>query len=151
MGMLPAKAIRLSIGDLIAADTTLLAPATANKIALVTQPVTQDEDLTMAALTLATFTGSTPKAGASGTQGSGINPATGQQRITILTPVGGWRWVCTADPVTPETIYAIVLTDTTLADFLGIEVLAEPVEISEAGQEFDAGAVEMDIVLEPIS
>jgi len=151
MSMQPSKDIRLSIGELLAADTTLLAPVAANKIALVIQPFVLDEDTVMGSLTLATFTGSTPKAGAAGAQGAGIDPATGQQRITILAPVGGWRWECTADPATAETIYGYVLTDTTLADYLGGTVLAEPVEISAAGEYFDAGAIEMDIVLEPIS
>lgn len=150
--MLPMKALRLQLGDLLAADTTTLAPATnANKIALVNASFTPNENLAIGDLSFATFTGSTPKAGAAGTQGVGNDPTTGDQIITILTPVGGWRWTCTSAPTAPETIYGYALTDNAGATLLGVAALPAPVSIALVGDQIDLGAVEMTFVLQPLS
>lgn len=150
--MLPMAALRLKLATLLADDTSSLAPAVnANKIALVTSPFTPEETLTVADLTLASFTGSTPIAGAAGDQGVALDPVTGQQLITILAPAGGWRWVCTAAPATPQTIYGFALLDAALDTLLGVELLTTPVTISAVGQEIDLGAVTIDFVLQPMS
>jgi hypothetical protein len=149
--MLPMKSVRLSLGTLLAADTGSLAPATANKIALIAAPFTLNEGLTAGGLTLATFTGSTPISGTSGAQGAGINPATQDQLITILTPAGGWRWVCTVAPGAPEVIYGFALLDHTLATLLAAEALVTPISIADVDDEIDLGAVTMTFVLQPLS
>lgn len=149
--MLPMKALRLQLGELLAADTTTLAPVTANKIALVAGAFALSENLVVGSLTLATFTGSTPKAGASGAQQAGTDPVTGEQKITILAPAGGWRWECTVAPGSPETIYGFALLDTTLATLLGAAVLDTPVPIASVGDFVDLGAVEITFVLQPMA
>jgi len=143
--------IRTALGDLLAADTSTLAPATANKIALIIADFTPDENLTVGDLTLATFTGSTPKAGAAGAQQVGINPLTGDQVITILTPAGGWRWECSSAPVTPEVVFGYALLDTTLATLIAVEKLTTSVSIANVGDFIDLGAVIMTFVNQPIA
>ena len=149
--MLPMILLRDQLGALLAADTTTLATVAANKIALVAAPFALDENLVPADLTLATFTGSTPIAGAAGAQGVGTDPATGEQIITILAPVGGWRFVCSAPPGAPETIYGFALLNAAGTKLFGAELLPLPITITLAGDEIDLGAVNITFVLQPMS
>ena len=149
--MIPTKAVRLQLGELLAADATTLAPAAdANKVALIVAPFTPVETLVLGDLTLASFTGSTPLAAGTGTQQAGIDPATGQQVVTILEPAGGFRWECTASPAEPQIVYGFALTDNAGAVLLGVEALAEPVTISAAGEEINIGRVSMRIIDQPM-
>lgn len=148
--MIPIKAIRLSIGDLVAADVTYLAAVAAMKVALVKAAFAPSEDLTLAALTLATFTGSAPKAGTAGAQQVGIDPSTGDQKITILAPAGGWRFECTVAPGTAETIYGYALTDNAGAVLLGTALLDTPVPIAAVADFVDLGKIEITIVRAPM-
>lgn len=149
--MLPMKAVRLALGELLAADTSTLAPVAANKIALIVNAFALDENLDIGTLSFATFTGGDPKAGASGAQQVGTDPVTGDQVITILAPVGGWRWECTADPTLPETIYGWALINDAEDAILAAAILPAPIAISESGQFIDLGAVNMTFVLAPIN
>lgn len=149
--MLPIKAVRLALGDLLAADVGTLAPVAANKIALVADSFVEDENVTLGSLTFATFTGSTPKAGAAGAQQVGIDPATLDQIITNLAPAGGWRWECTGAPASPETIWGYALTDNAGAVLLGIELLPTPIVITNVGDFIDLGSVTLRFVSQPIS
>jgi hypothetical protein len=150
--MLPMKAVRLQLGELLAADATTLAPAvSANKIALVKAAFALTENLVASDLTLAAFTGSTPKAGATGAQQSGLDPVTFEQKITILAPAGGWRWECTVAPSPAETIYGFALLDSTLATLLGAAVFPTPIPVASVGDFIDLGAVEITFVLQPMS
>lgn len=149
--MLPMIALREALGTLLAADVATLAPVAANKIALIAAAFANDENLVLGSLVFATFTGSAPKAGAAGAQGVGNDPATGQQIITILAPVGGWRFVCTVAPGAPETIFGFALTDSAGAVLLGAELLPVPITITLAGDEIDLGAIPITFVLQPMS
>jgi len=148
--MLPMKALRLTIGELLAADVANLAPTTPNKIALIANSFNPaDENLVVGDLVLATFTGSAPKAGAAGAQQVGIDPLTGDQIITILQPAGGYRFECTSAPGTPEVIYGFALLDDTLANLLGVEGFTDPITITDVGDFVDTGAVQIDINARP--
>lgn len=149
--MLPMAFVRKQLGELLAADTSTLAPATANKIALVVNQVTPQENLTVADLSFATFAGGAPKSGVAGAQQVGIDPITGEQVITILSPAGGWRWECTAAPAVPEQIFGFALVDDTLADLWAYALLPQAVNISSVGQFIDLGSVPLTFVLTPIS
>jgi hypothetical protein len=151
-GLLPTLALRLQLGTLLAADATTLAPVSnANKVALVNMAFTPNENMLIGALSFATFTGSTPLAGAAGAQGVGIDPATGDQIVTVLAPAGGWRWTCTAAPVSAETIYGYALTDHGGTTLLGTALLTPPISITEVGDLVDLGAVEITFVAQPMS
>lgn len=149
--MLPMIDLRLALGELLAADVSTLAPVAANKIALVNALFANNEGLIATDLTYASFTGSTPKAGAGGTQQAGVDPITGDQVITILVPAGGYRWECTVAPGSPETIYGFALLDATLATLLGAALLTTPVVITSVGDFVDLGAVTIRFVRNPMS
>lgn len=150
--MLPMKAIRLALGEALAADDTSLAPATdANKIALIAADFVLDESLVIGDLTLATFNGSTPLAGATGTQLAGIDPLTGEQIITIKEPAGGYRWECAVAPGAPETIYGFALIDNAGTGLLAVELLPEPITIAAVGDQIDIGNATLRMVLAPLS
>lgn len=149
--MVPTKALRLQLGELLAADLTTLAPVAANKIKLINAPFVESEGLALGDLSFATFTGSAAKAGASGAQQAGIDPATQEQKITNLAPAGGWRWECTATPGSPEDIYGYALVDDGNTTLLGTHMFPTAVSIAEEGDYIDLGAVEISFVLQPMS
>lgn len=150
--MLPMKAVRLRIGTLLAADATTLAPATdANTIALIKSEFTLEEDLVAADVDLADFDGSTPIAGATGAQQEGIDPATGDQIVTIKDPAGGYRFETTGVTNLPQTIYGYGLFNDDQTVLLGLALLDEPVTLTEANQVINLGKVDLNIVQQPIS
>jgi len=85
-------------------------------------------------LTEATFTGSTAKNCGIGTAQVYYDTVTGRRVVQILEPAGGWTWICTADPVAPETIYGYYLTDNADGDLYGAALLPTPITIQSAGQ-----------------
>lgn len=150
--MLPMVAVRLQLGELLAADDTTLAPAAnANKIALVISDTEPSEDLEAADLDLATFNGSTPLLGATGTQQVGLDPVTGEQIVTIKDPAGGYRWECGATPGAPETVFGFALFNNDLSTLLAYERLPDPISITAIGQEINIGKATIRIVTEPAS
>lgn len=148
--MLPVIALRTALGDLLAGDIPTLAPAAANKIALVANNFVLDENLVLTDFTLASFTGSTPLAGTAGAQDVGIDPTTQDQVITNIAPAGGWRWECTGAPAVPETIYGYVLLDNAAAVVLAMALLPTPVSIANVGDFIDLGAVTFTFVAQPL-
>ena len=149
--MLPMKALRLALGELLAADVATLAPVAANKIALIMAAFALTENLAIGDLTFATFTGSAPKAGAAGTQQAGVKPLTGDQVVTILAPAGGYRFECTVAPGAPQPIYGFALTDSAGAVLLGAALLDVPTTITNVGDFIDLGAVEITFVVQPMN
>lgn len=149
--MIPKKSVRLALGELLAADVDTFAPVAANKIALIASNFTPEENLDLGTLTLASFTGSTPLAGASGAQEAGIDPLTGDQKITNLAPAGGWRWECTAAPVAPETIYGYIIINSAGDDWVAVALFDTPYSIAEVGDFVDIGKAEVTFVIQPMS
>jgi len=150
--MLSSKAIRLSLLELLAADTTTLAPAADNcKVALIMEDFTPNETMDVGDFVLADFTGSTPLNAGLGTQLVGVDPTTGQQILTIKEPAGGWRWECTADPAEDQPIYGYVLLNKDGDDWFGVTKFPTPITITESGQEINLGSVTFTAVLAPLS
>lgn len=150
--MIPTKSVRKQLGELLAADATTLAPpADANVVRLIVEPFTPDENLVPGDLTFASFNGSTALAAGTGTQPCGIDPATGQQIVTIKEPAGGWRWECGATPSPAQTVYGYALLNDDSTVLLGVGVLDDPVAITEAGQEINLGTVKFTLNEAPIS
>ena len=150
--MIPMKELRLKLGTLLAADSATLAPAAdANEIALIKAAFNEDEDLVIGDLTLADFDGSTPIAGALGTQQTGIDPDTAEQRITIKDPLGGYRFITTGLTNLPQQIFGMALTNLAGTALLGVELFDEPITLTEVGQEINLGKVQMTMVLQPLS
>jgi hypothetical protein len=132
--MVPSSSLFDSMVSLLAADTAGLANATANKVALVISSFTPSRSLALGSITLATFTGSTPLSAGTGTQQVFSDPLTGLKLIQIKEPAGGWNWICTATPGSPETVYGWVLLVNDLSAILGSGLLDTPVQISANGQ-----------------
>jgi hypothetical protein len=152
IALLPNQALRLKLGTLLAADATTLAPAAnANNVGLIAAPFTPIETLTLASLTLASFTGSTPIAGVVGAQETGVDPITGDQQITITPPAGGWRWTVGGSTGLPQTIYGVVLMDHGNSILLGVYAFTTPITLTAAGQTIDLGKIVMTFVNQPIS
>lgn len=150
--MLPMLAVRLQLGNLLAADSTTLAPATSpNKIALVVAPFALSENLTASALTLGSTNGLTPIAGVAGAQTVGLDPTTQQQKILIKSPAGGYQWVTSGSFSGAITVYGFALLDTTLATLLAAALLPTPINVDAAGYLIDIDPVELTFTLAPIS
>jgi hypothetical protein len=140
--MQPTRALWESQADLVAADTTKLAAATALHVHLAKAPVTPSLDSVIGDLTEATFTGSAALAVTTGTQTVYYDMATGKRVVELKEPAGGWHWQCTVTPGAAETIYAVYLTDNADAVLYGIMLLATPITISAAGQGLDVGFIQ---------
>jgi hypothetical protein len=72
--------------------------------------------------------------------------------ITIVEPLGGWRFV-TSDAVNlPQTIYGYALYDSTgTPELIASQLLPEPIDLVAAGQEINLGTVKLTMVLTPLS
>lgn len=150
--MLPMKAVRLQLGELLAADPTTLAPAALeNVIALIAEDFAPTENLVAGDLVLADFDGSTPLDGVAGAQEAGTDPLTGEQIVTITEPAGGWRWEMTGLTVPEQTIYGFALLNSTLATLLAIQHLPAAITLNEVGQQIDIGNAQLRLVLQPAS
>lgn len=134
--MTPSQALFDQAMALLAADATTLAPAmNANKVALVVSDFSETQDLPLASLTLASFTGSAPIAGATGAQAVGVDPLTGDALITILPPAGGYLWKCTVAPTPAQVVFGVVLLDNAEAVLLGSHKLAQSITINAVGDQ----------------
>jgi len=150
--MLPMKDLRLSIGELIAADDAFLAPAAnANKIALIKSAFSLEEGLEVGDLDLADFDGSAPIEGATGAQEAGLDPVTGDQIVTILDPAGGYRWEVSGDTNLPQTIYGFALLNNAGSGLIAAATLPAPITLTEEGQVINLGVVNLTIVARPVS
>lgn len=150
--MTPMRAQRLLLGTLLAADATSFAPAAlANKVALIKAAFNGNEDLIATDLTRADFTGSGALGGVVGAQQTGLDPATGQQIITLIEPLGGWRWVTTNAANLPQTIFGYAVFDSTLATLLAVNVFLVPISLTASGQVINLGTLDLTINPQPIS
>jgi len=150
--MTPSKALRLQIGELLAADTTTLAQAAnENTVSLIISDFTEDEDLEPGDVDFATFTGSAPIDVELGDQAAGIDPITGDQVISLVPPVGGFRYECTAAPASPEVVFGYMLRNAAGTVNFGTKKLTEPVTIENVSDFVDLGIPEFRVSASPIS
>jgi len=148
--MLPTKAVRLLLGEILAADTTLF-PVAGNEVVLYQNNVTPNEDLLMADITVADFDGSTPLAAGAPPMQVGIDPLTGEQVLTVKEPAGSWRWETTGVTNLPQTIYGAVLTNTAGNVLFGILEFDEPITLQAAGEEINVPSMTFRFVAQPMS
>jgi hypothetical protein len=151
--MLPMRAVRLALGDLLAADAATLAPpVNKNAVALIVANFALTENLVATDLTLASTHGLAPLDVAAGAQAVALDPVDGAQVITLIPFVaGGFRWVSSG--VFPPTImvYGAALLDSTLATLLAAMVLPSPIAIADVGYQIDLDPLTMKMTLVPIS
>lgn len=149
--MIPTKDLRNATMELLAADVATLAPVAGNKIALYTNNATPSENSVLTDFTLATFTGSTPVTATPGTQPEGYVPGTGDSRINISPPVGGFRFECSVAPVVPEVIYGYIMVDNAGAVYLAGKRLSSPITIANVSDAIDLGDVNLTLLANSIS
>jgi len=150
--MIPVTLVRLSLGELLAADVDTVGPVAAdNLVQLIREPFTAAETLVLADIVLADFTGSTGKIVPAGTQPVANDPATQEQVISIQPPAGGFRWETTALTNLPQTIYGYAFIDADTPQLLATAQLDTPVTLQAVGEVVDIGAVELRFLLQPIS
>jgi hypothetical protein len=119
---------------LLAADTSTLAAAVANKVKLAVAPFVPSPGLDPTTLTEASFPGYTALDPTAGTQLSYVDPLDGLRTIEFKEPLGGWHFACTGTPSPPQTVYGWYITDSTGATLLGCGLLPVPVPFTGAGQ-----------------
>ncbi len=133
--MQPSQVLANTVSTLVSADTTQLASATNNKLHLAAAPFTPSLALLIGGLTEAAYTGyAALSAGATGTQTTFFDPATGNAIVEVKAPTGGWLWKTTSLTGLPVTIYGSYLTDTTSAVLLGSQLLTPNVTLTAIGQ-----------------
>lgn len=150
--MTPVQSLVTAMATALANTPPLDQVAADNRVGLVMAPFTPSPSTAYADLVLATFTGATPKVVALGAQGSAQDPVSNQMVITIVEPLGGWRFV-TSDAVNlPQTIYGYALYDSAGGpDLLASQLLPEPITLVAAGQEINLDTVKLTMVLTPLS
>lgn len=150
--MLPMKALREQLGTALAADLPLAGAGATNKVRLLIADFTPNENMTFAQLVSADFDGSTPLAAALGTQQVGLDPLTGEQIVTMIEPLGGWRWITTGLTNLPQTVFGYALVDELAGTvLLGLTHLDVPVTLSIVGQEVRIPSVQFTLSQQPIS
>ena len=107
--MIPTAAFTAQINNLVATDTTWLANASPNTVALVIAPFTPAPTLQASDLTLASFTGGDPKSITAGNQTKIFDSTTGRRGILLVEPAGGLNFVCTGLTGLPQTVYGYAL------------------------------------------
>lgn len=107
---------------------------------LIAAPFTPGLNLVSSDLTYATFTGGAGKVGGTPPQLQIRKSDTGQWGVLAIEPTGGAKWVCTAAPASPETIYGWALRkDGTTLVFT--QLLPEPVTIAQVGDFVEVTAI----------
>ena len=134
--MLPSNGIFQRRDVLLSADTTTLAPA-ANppKVRLLKAPFTPADDLVWADLTECDFDGYAAIACAVGAQAQSIDPLTGASLVTMLAPVGGWRWETTGLTNLPQTVYGWTLVPNDLSSVYGSELFDTPIVLQGVNEQ----------------
>jgi hypothetical protein len=80
------------------------------KVRLVAAPFSPSKTLAFGDLTYATFTGGAAKDTATGLPQVQVYDSPSKRwGIMLAEPAGGFNWVCTAAPDSPETIYGVVV------------------------------------------
>lgn len=145
--MQSTAALRDQAAKLLAADTTTLAQAAdANVMVLLKADFAPGENLPFGSLLAADFDGSTPLACGLAAQPEALDPTTGDSRITLKSPVGGWRWQTTGITNLPQTIYGYALMNKNKDAYFGAEKLPVPVTLAAADQVVEFGPVDFTLL-----
>jgi len=143
--MQPTRALWRRGADLLAADSTTLAPAAlANHVHLTMADFTPSLDMALVDFTEATFDGYAAKDLGIGSQPIFYDGETGLLTIKLEDPAGGYVWECTGVTNLPQTIYGAYLTDNADAVLFGAIKFDTPVTLSAADQGLSFGELELE-------
>lgn len=150
--MQPTSGLANSVGTLVAADTAFLAAAGATKLHLAKASFTPSLTLTTGGLTEAAFVGyAAITAGATGTQATFFDPATGGTIVEVKAPVGGWLFKCTGATGLPETEYGYYLTDNAGTGLLASALFPSPITITATGQGIEVANARLSFPASPMT
>ncbi len=147
--MTPVRALVNTLSTLLAADTGMLANASAMKMAVIIANFTASLDRVVADLTLATIDGLAPLAMTAGAQNESVDPVTGELIVEIKAPVGGARWELSAVVGAPYTVYGFALTNNAGSTLLGMFKLDTPVVMNAVNQAIVAPAEALKFRIDP--
>ena len=145
------QSLRNELFALLAADTTTLAAAVANKMHLAMVDFVPGEGMIVADFTEADFDGATAIAVTVGAQGEGYDPATNDSVIDLKEPIGGFRWAVTGTHNLPQTIFGFYLTDTAGTVVYAAERFDTPVTLTMVGQVIDIGDARLTLPANSVS
>lgn len=142
--MVPSQAFLDDSGE---AALTTVPPwgSSAPYMALVMAAFTPAPTLALGDLTLANFTGATPKVSGAATPAFYTDPVTGDYVALLVEPAGGWKWSPTDDTNLPQTIYGYACLDHAQAVLMASQLFDPPLEITAVGQLIQIGGVEFRI------
>ncbi len=121
--MEPVDSLFHDVGTLLAADASGIAGNVVVSLIKVAF-LPGESTLTLVAGDQADFDGYAQLAAAAATRKSVIDPATGDQIVSVLPPAGGWRWQTTGNTHLPETIYGFALQTGTVGAIFPSTVIA---------------------------
>lgn len=139
-----------AIATLLSTDTATFADPLFVQAFLVKADFALSSNLLMADLTLADFTGNPTKDATVAGGLVGINPVTAQRTISFKTPLGGWRFNCTATPTPAQNIYGVGVKALTSGLLLAVKKYATPILIQVAGDFIHEPDLTCNLVSNPL-
>jgi len=135
--MVPSRAIDASVAELLAADTNNLSQAAnALKVFPIKAAFVPGPDLDTALLSKADFDGSTALLVGLNDQDTYFDPVSGQYKIKLIEPAGGWTWECTGTTNLPQTIHGYLVTKNDGTTLIGSDLISPTVLLQNTGDGF---------------
>jgi len=132
--MTPTILTLIEINELVRNSENLWGSSETNmQVVLVANSFVPSRELSVADLTLASFTGSTPKDIPFGAQTYVLDNESGRLGILLKEPIGGYNFVCTVAPVEAETIYGWALINVDGDALYFSELLPTPIVVAAVG------------------
>lgn len=150
MDLTPNLELQNSVAELVRADTTILASASAMFVKLSKTSFTPGPNQVPGDFTEADFDGYGAIQGTAGAQTGGIDPLTGQTLITINEAGDPWFWQVTGLTNLPQTIYGAYLTNNGGTKVWGSVLFLNPIPLSAIGQQIDIGNLMFRLPLQPL-
>jgi hypothetical protein len=131
--MIPTRKTLQVINDAVQTSTIFWPTDPVTVISLVISPFVPGPDVSIADLTQATFDGSSQLSIPTQPQIVVLDNETGRLGILLKEPVGGYKWVCTADPDPAQIVYGYAVYSSEDDVTFFTELLPSPVTISSIG------------------
>lgn len=148
--MTAVQVVLNAIATLLGADVATFADPLFLQAFLIKADFAISSRLILADLTVADFTGNPTKDSTVAGGLIGINPVTSQITISARTPLGGWRFNCTAAPAPVQQIFGVGLKALTSGLLLGTKKYASPITIQAAGDFIEEPDLTFNLLSAPL-
>jgi len=140
--MIPAQVVVNAINLAAASDNTFWGTIAPNAAMVpIINPFVPSAQLQQSDVVQAGFAGSSPILIPIPPQTIVNDSVSGRVGVLLKEPAGGYRWVCTTAPATPETVYGWVIIDSTLGTVWWSELLPAPKTITNVGDFVEVTAI----------